>query len=675
MGFESPAMLWGLPAVLIPLIIHFYLRGRAPTVALDALMHLVLAGGATAMRLRLIHVILLAIRVVVVATIVLLFARPYSEEPAVVGSVEPVSFALVIDDSLSMRLATSGTTPWEQVRAQALRVLADLPPESEVVVVAASRPHQAWPATGGTWSAERAARHVSRMVATRSGTDLAGAVWLALDRVRSAGPRDRRVWVASDFRSAGLDGFPGGDERAGVIVTAFDAGADLFARNRAVVLAVASPEGPLPSSRVRVRVELRNDADDPFSDVLSVRVGMAGIARKVECAPRRTCPFEFVIEAEEAARFGEVRIAPDDLPEDDVRWFSLSRRGRNAVLLVNGEPRRQPEDDETFFLERALAIRTVNEPGLASVRVTPADLSPVHLSSVDVVVLANVDALRLDQFRALAEFATRGGGVLITAGDAFDSARAAAWDSLLPAAPRDRIAAGPAGSRVVVSEDGPLPPALVSGPGSLADARVRWFSLLDDGWGVDSRILAWTDTGAPLLVERRLGTGGVLAWLTTIDRDWTDLPLRPGYAPFVRWMVAHLQSMAGTGGRPAILVGQPRRIELPAGAARAEIHTPSGDRVRMTATGDFLGTGVPGVYRASFLASGDDAAVVGSDLFLVNVDPAESALARPDSMPIEPLVAAKDSGTAPTRRVPWHPWLLGLALSLFLAEAWLRGKA
>ncbi|HOI11080.1 MAG TPA: BatA domain-containing protein, partial [Myxococcota bacterium] len=106
MGFESPAMLWALPAVAIPLVIHFYLRGRAPTVALDALMHLVLAGGATAMRLRLIHAILLAVRVAVVAVIVLLFARPYLEVPAVVGSVEPVSFALVIDDSQSMRLAS-----------------------------------------------------------------------------------------------------------------------------------------------------------------------------------------------------------------------------------------------------------------------------------------------------------------------------------------------------------------------------------------------------------------------------------------------------------------------------------------------------------------------------------------------------------------------------------------
>ena len=339
MGFESPAMLWVLPAVLIPLAIHFYLRTRAPTVALDALMHLVLAGGATAMRLRLIHAILLAVRVAVVAVIVLLFARPYTLAPAVVGSTEAVAIALVLDDSMSMRLASGGGSPWDRSRTQALRVLAGLPPESEIVVVAAGRPVRAWPASGGTWSADRAARHVSRMAATRSGTDLGGAVRTALDRVRSAGPRDRRVWVASDFRMAGIEGFPGPQDRAGVEVTTFDVGADVPAANRAIVSAVASPEGPLPSGRFRVRVDLRNDGDDPFSDVLSVRIGMAGIARRVDCPPRETCPFEFVLEAEEAARFGEARVAPDDLPDDDVRWFALTGRGRNTVLLVNGSPR------------------------------------------------------------------------------------------------------------------------------------------------------------------------------------------------------------------------------------------------------------------------------------------------------------------------------------------------
>lgn len=674
MGFESPAILWALPAMALPLVLHFYLRGRAPTVALDALMHLVLAGGATAMRLRWIHGILLAVRVAVLAVLILLFARPYLVVPAVVGAVEPISFALVIDDSLSMRLASGGTTPWERAKAQALKVLSELPPDSEVIVVAASQPPRAWPGAGGTWTAERAARHVGRMSASRGGTDLAQAVRTGLERVRAAGPRHRRMWIASDFRESGLAGFPDADERAGVTLTTFDAAGDTPASNRAVVGAVAVSEAPVPANRVRVQVELRNDAEAPFADVLSVRIGLASIARKVECPPWRTCAFEFVLDADEEARFGEARIAPDDLPEDDVRWFSLSSRGRNAVLLVNGSPRRQVEQDETFFLDRALALRLANAPGTSVIRVAPTDLSPVHLSAVDVVVLANVGLLRPDQVQALVEFASRGGGVLITAGDTFDRLHGPVWAGLLPALPRDRLGAPSSGFGLRLRDAKAAPSALRAIAELLEQARVHRLSLLDDGWPADARILVETDSGAPLLVERRLGAGGVLVWLTTIDRDWTDLPLRPAYAPFVRWMVESLQSFSAAGGHPAIRVGESRRVTLPAGSTRAEIRVPAGERVRMAATGDFTATAVPGVYHVRFFGPPGDMPT-GSDLFVVNVDPAESALARPDTLPVASPAEPATPGEAPMRKVPWHPWLLGIALSLFLVEAWLRGKA
>jgi len=59
-------------------------------------------------------------------------------------------------------------------------------------------------------------------------------------------------------------------------------------------------------------------------------------------------------------RFGEVRIPSDELPEDDVRWFSA--RSRNSVLIVNGAPRRQAEEDEEFFLRKALQLKIADSP-------------------------------------------------------------------------------------------------------------------------------------------------------------------------------------------------------------------------------------------------------------------------------------------------------------------------
>ena len=46
-------------------------------------------------------------------------------------------------------------------------------------------------------------------------------------------------------------------------------------------------------------------------------------------------------------------------------------------------------------------------------------------------------------------------------------------------------------------------------------------------------MLARFDGGAPALLERRVGSGRVLLWASTLDLSWSDLPLKPVFLPFV----------------------------------------------------------------------------------------------------------------------------------------------
>jgi hypothetical protein len=72
---------------------------------------------------------------------------------------------------------------------------------------------------------------------------------------------------------------------------------------------------------------------------VTVRIGPAGTARKVQCASGARCTLEFLLEVEEGATVGEARLPPDELPDDDARWFVLAPRNRDAVLVVDGSPR------------------------------------------------------------------------------------------------------------------------------------------------------------------------------------------------------------------------------------------------------------------------------------------------------------------------------------------------
>ena len=53
-------------------------------------------------------------------------------------------------------------------------------------------------------------------------------------------------------------------------------------------------------------------------------------------------------------------------------------------------------------------------------------------------------------------------------------------------------------------------------------------------------MLARFDDGAVAAAERRVGTGRVIAWSTTLDNSWNSFALKPVYLPFVHQIVRYL---------------------------------------------------------------------------------------------------------------------------------------
>jgi hypothetical protein len=673
-------MLIALAGLAIPMAIHLRLRRRAPEVSLDAVMQLVLAGGGTVWRLKWIHGLLLGIRVLIVAAVVLVFAQPYLERPASgIGGSRPAAFALVLDDSLSMQLSAGGRTPWDRAKSAAMRALSELPPESEVHVILASRSVRAHPGSGRNWDATRATRFVAGLRATRAGTDLPGAMRRAAEHLRSSPIRDRRLAVISDFVDHATEALPSSEELAGIEVVPLDVSTPGPLGNRAILDVTAKPATDLGANHVRIRVEVLNDTEALMREVVGVRVGKSGVAREVECPPRDRCAHEFLLAVEEGILTGDVRIPLDALPDDDVRGFSLAPRSRNAVLLVNGSLGRSPEDDETFFLARALALRVGDDTGFVIATVRPEELSPLHLSAAGTVALVNVTTLAVEQVRALADFVAQGFGLLVSMGDSVDpdARNLPVWD-LLPAPPRDVADRGAEGVFLGLADpDSPVTEGLLDGAGSVAVARVRRYVLLDDGWKEGSRVLASLSNDVPILVERRLGEGRVLAWLTTLDREWTDLPLRPAYAPFVRGLFGALKEAGSQRDGASIRVGEPRFIDVPEGFERVVVTGPAEEQTVLTETGDFMATDIPGVHRLDWYKAGRDSPV-RSDAFVVNVDPRESLLRKTRGIPeswMAGSVIPGDGEAAPARKVPLMTYLIVACLCLLLAEAWLRGKS
>ena len=102
MSFNSPWLLWALFAASVPIIIHLVNRWRHRSVPWAAMEFLLRAARETRGTKKLLHYLILALRVMAVAALVTAFARPLLGSFFGWGSSGLNEVLLVLDRSASM---------------------------------------------------------------------------------------------------------------------------------------------------------------------------------------------------------------------------------------------------------------------------------------------------------------------------------------------------------------------------------------------------------------------------------------------------------------------------------------------------------------------------------------------------------------------------------------------
>jgi len=688
--FLQPLYLLGLLAVALPVLLHLLQRRRPRRQRFAALEFVLRSQRRVSSRFRLRQLLLLLARCLAVALLVLALARPQWMAPAspLAGSGPPTATVLVLDDSLSMRLEDGGESLFERARSLATEVLQGLRPEDAAAVVLASSPPRA---LQGQPIYERGPLldSVAALQPSHRGTDLAGAVTLAASLLeRSSLPR-RRVLVLSDLRAPGFDRarLPCGAERP----CGFELG--------------ALPIGPLEPSGDRYLERLEIDpapGEGPMAYALRARVLGQGAAAEgelqlhLEIDGERVASASLQLQAGSGEktfvhRFdapgrhqGAVVLEPDALPADDRRSFVIDVQPTVQVLLVNGDPRPTPREDELYYLERALAPGAEGSGRLQATLISPPLLPGAQLERFKVVVLANVSGLGADQVRRLEAYAREGGAVLLSAGENVDPER---WSRdlapLLPRALRGTHRASLQGDEgellAPLRGDSPLlGPLLGPGGEGLRAARFRNYLLLEPGGADAVTVHLSAASGAPLLLERQVGQGRVALFTSTLDGDWTDLPLRTGFLPLLQELLLHLADALRRGQDPPALVGARVHFALPSGAERVLLEQP-GEALRNLVVAELpdptrlelARAERPGICAARSFAS--DGRLLAEELRAVVTDPTESdlsPLAAADRAALgadgQPSGGAAEGQLRPERL--W-PWALALLLLMLLAEA------
>jgi len=144
------------------------------------------------------------------------------------------------------------------------------------------------------------------------------------------------------------------------------------------------------------------------------------------------------------------------------------------------------------------------------------------------------------------------------------------------------------------------------------------------------------DDGQPALVSADAGKGKVALLTTSIDRDLSDLCIRPAFLPLSRRLLLWLGGALAKPDVRRTIVGDTRELRIPNTARAARVVLPDATEIEVelpsppTGTAVFSRTELPGHYRVEAAFVGDFEPLA-DETFAVNLDPRESDL-RPLSI-------------------------------------------
>lgn len=519
LSLVNMAMLAGMAALAVPVAVHLLRSRRFRRVDLGTVRFLRQAIRETARWQRLRELLLLAARLLAVALLTLLFARPYlarQSDPAHAT----VDTVILLDRSDSTRGRTLGGSAADRLLHEA-RTLANNLPEAAHVTLAEfadtvrATETYAEEASGGPGDYARALR------------------WAADRLLLSPAPR-KEIVLVTDLQASGLPDAPLADWPAEIPVRIVSrplpgtynlAVREVrcrtpYARDRIVVEAWLERSGQVPPGEVTVTLQL--DGGEP------IRQTVPPGSERVE--------FEWPLGNERLLR-GEVRVASDDAwPEDDARAFAFPIREPCRIVLVDGKPGPTPFAGEAYFLDMALATATDPLAGSPYAPETRPALGSLH--GVRAVVLCNLRSLSTQETDRLREFVADGGGLVYFLGD-----RCEAWHyqrlrdaGLFPATLRTGLLPLP---RLVAEWDASHP-------------ALRAFAERDRGGDLsrivfrhafgleptpETRVLAKLDDGSPALLAAESGQGRIVVVANPANRAWTDWPAERIFLPVVHELI------------------------------------------------------------------------------------------------------------------------------------------
>jgi len=668
MSFLSPAFLWALPLVGVPVLIHLFGRKKREVIRWGAMEFLL--GSATPRRrlMRLKDLLLLLLRVAIVLAIIGGLSQPMISSSRL-GSTGPRDLILVLDNSMSTGRKVGAETVFDRELTEVGRLVAQLDAGDRVRVLLTS-PRPEWLATGSIAADPTHVRSLlNRLGELRpnNGTaDMLDCVQRAILAAPAGKDFSRFVTVVTDGQAHGWRAETPGEWAAiqrlatkatppvstRVVLADAPASVSNLAIEKLtvdrVVLGIGQP--------ATVTASVKNSgttSTEPAS--LTWRSGdrSLGVSTIPSLQPvaattvKLSQPFTVSGVAEIFCALG----GKDELAADDSGQVLIEVTEGVRVLIVEGESKTDPAQSDTQYFLAALGYHqgatqlpsstSAFQPRTIDYQRLPAE----NLSDFQCIVLANIPRLPTAAIQKLIRYVQTGGGLWIALGEQTDvrAFNEAFFEQGVGISPVSLLQ--PTGdARENAKFTAMAPPAaghpataLLSDLQRLDMDRVKVYRRHQFSSGSGSSMpLLRAEGGAALAVEKNVGRGRVIVQAFPLGLAWSNLPLCHSFVVMVHEWLWYLTepSLVKRNLQPGELLEISRTIGASDGIAALE--TPGGWDAQLIGSEEdgrlvfrYLKTQMPGEYNLKIAGTSDGGR---AEKFLVARDPEESNL-TPLSVP------------------------------------------
>ena len=566
--FANPIFLFALLGGAVPIVVHLIFRRKRTGIEYPTLMFFKRVDMKLASRRKIKEVVLLILRALAVMLLALALARPSLQGNA--GGSASADSVLVLDNSASMGLNAGVGTRLDFARTRAASVLSLLGAEGRAALLTVVPSDAVTPVSSLTGDRDLLNKALTAIAPSNGAGSLAGAIRQAGEVLaKSSSATNREVFIFTDMQGHAFKD----DQALKKATEALPPRTRLFlcaapgggSENNLGIAAVSLDPRPKVAGRsIALSATIKNYSKHEQTASVSATLKDQA-AKKVSIALQggasQTVSFALPL-GQEGFTSGEVRLDNDDVAYDNVWPFCVQVRGPIRILLISPSAAKS-EQDQSFYLGKALDPTGDGRlTGMKVIHVAQQNAPQGSLENYDVVIVAGCYALSPGTLKSLNEYADRGGGLMIFAGDR-DAPLSAnhPLQSLLGGQIEGELIASKTQTALglrAVNEASPFFDDARNTDGRVDFHEVSIVKALKVRAGHDTSVLAEFTNGHPALLLHGVGKGRVLWWTVSGHADDSNMPLSPSFLPLLHGAVAVLanaqsQALERRAGQPLIL--------------------------------------------------------------------------------------------------------------------------